>query len=89
MPKKMSEERLNRIEAKLNNLEERLRTLELDVEPDGRISESFQAISPKIDSLRLEMSDRFTQINKRLDRLEQFRQDTRETLALILRRLSS
>ncbi|MCU0533539.1 MAG: hypothetical protein MUD14_06555 [Hydrococcus sp. Prado102] len=42
---------------------ERIKTLELDMEPDGRISEAFTVMENHID-------EQFEQVNARLDRLD-------------------
>jgi len=51
--------RINQHQKLINNLRERLKTIEVDVEPDGRISEAFEQIER-----HLELHD------KRFDRLE-------------------
>ncbi|MDJ0690723.1 MAG: hypothetical protein QNJ41_19710 [Xenococcaceae cyanobacterium MO_188.B32] len=51
--------RINQHQRLINNLRERLKTVEVDVEPDGRISEAFEQIEQ-----HLERHD------KKLDRLE-------------------
>ena len=51
--------RINQHQRLINNLRERLKTIEVDVEPDGRISEAFEQIEQ-----HLERHD------KRFDRLE-------------------
>ena len=51
--------RINQQQRLINNLRERLKTLEVDVEPNGRISEAFEQIER-----HLERHD------KRFDRLE-------------------
>ena len=51
--------RINQHQRLINNLRERLKTIEVDVEPDGRISEAFEQIER-----HLGLHD------KRFDRLE-------------------
>lgn len=77
----MSEERLNRIEQQLIDIDQRLKTLELDMEPDGRISEGFEYLSNDIDSFREET-------RKRLDRLEHGQNRMIASLDSILKRLT-
>jgi hypothetical protein len=77
----VSEERLNRIEQQLVSIEQRLKTLELDMEPDGRISEGFEYLSNDIDSFRDET-------RKRLDRLEHGQNRMISSLDSILKRLT-
>lgn len=77
----MSEERLNRIEQQLIDIDQRLKTLELDMEPDGRISEGFEYLSNDIDSFREET-------RHRLDRLEHGQNRMIASLDSILKRLT-
>jgi hypothetical protein len=84
----VSEERLNRIEQQLVNIEQRLKTLELDIEPDGRISEGFQYLSDDLDSFREEVSNKFTQVYKRLERLEHGQNRMIASLDVIVKKLT-
>lgn len=60
--------RINQMRRQLANAVERIKTLELDMEPDGRISEGFSAMEDHMDSA-------FERVEKRLDRIEhQFNQ---------------
>jgi hypothetical protein len=77
----VSEERLNRIEQQLIDIDQRLKTLELDMEPDGRISEGFEYLSNDIDSFREET-------RHRLDRLEHGQNRMIASLDSILKRLT-
>lgn len=58
----MSEDRLNQIEQKLILFEQRLKTLEMDIEPDGRISEGFEYLANDIESFRDETRKRFARL---------------------------
>lgn len=51
--------RINQHQRLINNLRERLKTIETDVEPDGRISEAFWQIEQHLESH-----------DKKFDRLE-------------------
>ncbi|MDY6781433.1 MAG: hypothetical protein SW833_02580 [Cyanobacteriota bacterium] len=77
----MTEERLNRIEGRLTELEQKFKTLELDIQPEGRIAEGFEYLSNDIDSLRHET-------RKRLDRLEHGQNRIQASLDAILRHLT-
>ncbi len=81
-------QRFETTERRFNNIESRLKTLELDMEPDGRISEAFERIVTDIDSLSEESSTKFNQINRRLDRLEHGQNQIKASLATILERLT-
>ncbi len=59
---------INQLRRQLANAVERIKTLELDIEPDGRISQAFDVLEDHIDT-------RFDRIETRLDRMEhQFNQ---------------
>jgi archaellum component FlaC len=61
----------------LTNAVERIKTLELDLEPEGRITEAFTALENHIDEKFAQMDSKFdlidskfNQIDSRLDRME-------------------
>jgi predicted nucleic acid-binding Zn-ribbon protein len=60
-----------------DRIEQRLKTLELDIEPDGRISEAFSRLEIDLD-----------QMNKRLDRLEHGQNEIKAALGVIMERLT-
>jgi chromosome segregation ATPase len=81
-------QRFETTERRFNNIDTRIKTLELDMEPDGRISEAFDRIVEDIDGLAEESRTKFNQINKRLDRLEHGQNQIKASLATILERLT-
>ena len=54
---------INQLRRQLVNAVERIKTRELDLEPEGRITEAFDAMERHIDK-------KFAAIDKRFDRLE-------------------
>ncbi|GBF53084.1 hypothetical protein N0824_00934 [Microcystis sp. 0824] len=54
---------INQLRRQLVNAVERIKTLELDLEPEGRITAAFEAMERHID-------EKFAAIDKRFDRLE-------------------
>lgn len=54
---------INQLRRQLVNAVERIKTRELDLEPEGRITEAFDAMERHID-------EKFAAIDKRFDRLE-------------------
>ena len=54
---------INQLRRQLVNAVERIKTLELDLEPEGRITADFDAMERHID-------EKFAAIDKRFDRLE-------------------
>ena len=58
------------IQHTLVNAVERIKTLELDLEPEGRITEAFDAMERHIDEKFAAVDEKFAAIDKRFDRLE-------------------
>ncbi len=77
----MSEERLTQIEQTLILLEQPLKTLEMDIEPEGRISEGFEYLANDIESFREET-------RKRLAKLEHGQSQIKATLDIIMRHVT-
>ena len=59
--------KINQHSRKINNLESRLKTLELDVEPRGRISSAFEAVEDDLDEIKSSISH----LDLKVERLEQ------------------
>lgn len=70
--------KINQHQRLINNLRERLKAIETDIEPDGRISEAFEQIEP-----HLERHD------KRFDRLESKSNQLSSKLDIIIEHLTS
>jgi flagellar capping protein FliD len=62
--------RINQHQRLINDLRERLKTIEIDVEPDGRISEAFEALDNHLDDVEQKLSKRLDDHDKKFDRLE-------------------
>lgn len=62
--------RINQLKRQLTIAAERIKTLELDMEPEGRISEAFSALERHMDSRFDQIDSRFNQIDSRMDHLE-------------------
>lgn len=77
----MSEDRLQQIEQRLALIEQRIKVLEIEMEPEGRISEGFEYLSDDIDSFREET-------RKRLTRLEPGQNQIKASLDVILRHIT-
>ncbi|PZV26902.1 MAG: hypothetical protein DCF12_07280 [Snowella sp.] len=66
---------MNQLRRQLTNAAERIKTLELDIEPDGRISQAFGVLEDHIDTHFDRVESRFDRLESRLDRMEhQFNQ---------------
>lgn len=74
MNEKEQNKYINQLRRQLANAVERIKTLELDVEPDGRISEAFSVLEDHMDSrfdqIDSKFDSRFDRIEARLDRME-------------------
>jgi len=74
MSEQESNKRINEHSRRLINLEQRLKTVELDVEPRGRISSAFDAIEEDLDDIKSRISKleqntehRFNQLDAKLE----------------------
>ena len=66
---------INQLRRQLTNAAERIKTLELDIEPDGRINQAFTVLEDHIDTHFDRVESRFDRLESRLDRMEhQFNQ---------------
>lgn len=66
---------INQLRRQLASAVERIKTLELDVEPDGRISQAFTVLESHMDTRFDNIDTRFDRLETRLDRMEhQFNQ---------------
>ncbi|GBF84138.1 hypothetical protein AsFPU3_1184 [Aphanothece sacrum FPU3] len=70
MSQQEQNKRINQLKRQLVNAVERIKTLELDIEPDGRISEAFSVLEKHIDNRFDQVDNRFDRLESRLDRLE-------------------
>lgn len=62
--------RINQLRRQLTIAAERIKTLELDMEPEGRISEAFAAMERHIDEKFDAVDAKFNQIDARFDRVD-------------------
>ena len=74
MSDKEQNKRINQLKRQLLNAVERIKTLELDIETDGRISEAFSVLESHMDSrfahIESNSNSRFDRIESRLERME-------------------
>jgi ABC-type Fe3+-citrate transport system substrate-binding protein len=66
MTEQEQNKKINEHQRLINDLRERLKTVELDLEPQGRISNAFDAIEEHLE----EHDKRFDRIDKRLNTLD-------------------
>lgn len=70
MSEQEQNKRINQLRRQLAGAVERIKTLELDIEPEGRISEAFSALEEHLDERFNEVDQRFEQVEKRFDRVD-------------------
>ena len=61
---------INQHSRKISDLEQRLKTIELDVEPRGRISASFEAIEKDLDEIKSRITRLEQNTEHRFNRLD-------------------
>ena len=62
--------RINQHSRKISDLEQRLKTIELDVEPRGRISASFEAIESDLEEIKSRITRLEQNTEHRFNRLD-------------------
>ncbi len=62
--------RINQHSRKISDLEQRLKTIELDVEPRGRISASFEVIEEDLDEIKSRITRLEQNTEHRFNRLD-------------------
>ena len=70
MSEQEQNKRINKHSRKLINLEQRLKTIELDVEPKGRISSAFEAIEEDLDEIKSRITKLEQNTEHRFNRLD-------------------
>ncbi|NES18865.1 MAG: hypothetical protein F6K41_08045 [Symploca sp. SIO3E6] len=70
MNDKEQNKRINEHSRQLINLEQRLKTIELDVEPRGRISSAFEAIEEDLDEIKSRITKLEQSTEHRFNRLD-------------------
>ncbi|NET56359.1 MAG: hypothetical protein F6K47_09360 [Symploca sp. SIO2E6] len=70
MSEKERNKRINEHSRQLINLEQRLKTIELDVEPRGRLSLAFEAIEEDLDEIKSRITKLEQNTEHRFNRLD-------------------
>jgi predicted RNA-binding protein with RPS1 domain len=76
----MTNEEIKQIKKELNILQEKIKVLDIDIEPDGRVSESINRLSDELDDFKKE-------VRRRFDRLEHQNTQLLAKIFLILDRI--
>lgn len=62
--------KINQLTRKLAAVETRIKTLELDIEPKGRISSAFEAVEEDLDEIKSDISNFQQNVEHRFNRLD-------------------
>ncbi len=62
--------KINQLTRKLTAVETKLKTLELDIEPKGRISNAFEAVEEDLDEIKSDISSLKQTVEHRFNRLD-------------------
>jgi restriction endonuclease S subunit len=81
--------RINQHQRLINNLRERLKTIEFDVEPEGRISNGFDAVEEHLEELDSKIEKLQQNHEKRFDRLEHKSNQLASKLDIIIEHLTN
>lgn len=81
--------RINQHKRLIDNLRERIQSVELDIEPDGRISNGFDAIEGHLEELESRLTKRLDGHEKRFDRLEHKSNQLAAKLDIIIEHLTN
>jgi chromosome segregation ATPase len=68
--KREQNKKINEHSRQISNLQHRLKTIELDVEPRGRISSSFEAIEEDLDEIKSRITRLEQNTEHRFNRLD-------------------
>ena len=73
--------KINELDRRLTRIERNIKTLNIDLEPDGRVSEAF-------DHLENSMDKQFKEVRKNQDRIRHELSDIKGSMEAILQRLT-
>ena len=81
MTEQQQNKKINELDRRLTRVEQEIKTLNLDIEPDGRISEAF-------DHLENSMDQQFKEVRKNQDRIRHDIASIKGSMEAILQRLT-
>ena len=88
MTEKEQNKKINELDRRLTKIEKEIKTLNIDLEPDGRISEAFDHLENSMDSQFLNVQEQFKQVKKNQDRIRHDISDIKGSMEAILQRLT-
>jgi chromosome segregation ATPase len=88
MTEQEQNKKINELDRRMTRVEEQIKSVNLDLEPDGRITEAFDYMESSMDSQFLRVQEEFKQVRKNQDRIRHELSDIRGGIEAILQRLT-
>jgi septal ring factor EnvC (AmiA/AmiB activator) len=88
MTEQEQNKKINELDRRLTRIEKEIKTLNIDLEPDGRISEAFDHMENAMDSQFALVNENFKQVRKTQDKIRHELADIKGSMEAILQRLT-
>lgn len=88
MSEQEQNKKINELNRRITKVEKEIKTLNIDLEPDGRVSEAFDHLEDNMESQFSQVNEQFKQIRKNQDRIRHELSDVRGGIEAILQRLT-
>lgn len=88
MSDKEQNKKINELDRRLTRVEKEIKTLNIDLEPDGRISEAFDHMENAMDSQFALVNENFKQVKKTQDKIRHDIASIKGSMEAILQRLT-
>ena len=80
--------KINELNRRITRVEKEIKTPNIDLEPDGRVSEAFDHLEDSMESQFSQVNEQFKQIRKNQARIRHELSDVRGGIEVILQRLT-
>ena len=80
--------KINQLNRRVTNLERIVKTIDLDLEPDGRISEAFEALDNHLEDVEQRLTARMEEQDKKMDKLVRDMNEFKASLNTILEHIT-
>ncbi len=80
--------RINQLNRRVTNLERIVKTIDLDLEPGGRISEAFEALDNHLEDVEQRLTTRMEEQDKKMDKLARDMNEVKASLNTILEHIT-
>ena len=88
MSEQEQNKKINELNRRITRVEKEIKTLNIDLKPDGRVSEAFDHLEDSMDSQFFQVNEQFKQVRKNQDRICHELSDVRGGIEAILQRLT-